>query len=173
MKAGSLLQPLLLIALTAALLTGCGFQLRGWQLDTNIDSARVVADGRNFLAVPLRQALETANINTEAGPASDVTIRLLDERTNRRSASVGVGARTAETETTLGVRYAIDDSAGQELVAPQWIEGSRVLSIDRTNIVGSNEEQVLLESEIRNDLVQQIVRSLNIALENRSSVGAG
>ncbi|MDP6376117.1 MAG: hypothetical protein QF921_08685 [Pseudomonadales bacterium] len=147
---------------------GCGFHLRGWTLESNIGSAHVVTDGRNFLAQPLRQALSSAGIDTTGGSASDVTIRLLDQRNDRRNASVGAGVRVAEVETTLAVQFAIDDVQGARLVTPRWIEGTRILFIDRSNITGSSEEQVLVEAEIRNDLVQQIVRSLDIALENRA-----
>jgi LPS-assembly lipoprotein len=159
--------------MVAGLLAGCGWHLRGWQIGGHVDSAHVAAGAASFIAAPLKQALESAGVDTGQGAgASAATIRLIDQRVDRRNASVGSGARAAEAETTLAVEFAID-AAGQEIAAPRWIQGTRILSIDRNSIAGSAQEQSLIEQEIRADLVQQIMRSLSIAFEQQEGAGAG
>jgi LPS-assembly lipoprotein len=89
-----------------------------------------------------------------------VVISLLEERRERRSVSVSSQARAAEYELSLGVRFLVTDGDGRELVPEQWLERQRVFRIDRDNIVGSSEEQALLEREMQSDLVQQVLRTL-------------
>jgi LPS-assembly lipoprotein len=72
--------------------------------------------------------------------------------------------RAAEYEVAVAVRYAVTDRHGRELIPEQWLERQRVYRVDPDNILGSSEEQALLERELEADLVQQIVRSLNAAV---------
>lgn len=144
------------------LAAGCGFHLRSWDIGSSIEAAHVISDPRNPLEAPLRRALRQAGV-AESDTAADATlvVELLDSRRDRRSITVSGQGRAAEYETTLGVRYRVTGPQGDELVEPQWLERQRVFRIDRDNIVGSSEEQALLEREMQNDLVQQILRALN------------
>ncbi len=151
------------LILPALVLTGgCGFQLRTWDLGTSVESFYVRDASNNPLASPLRRALRQAGVE-EAGSASDaeVVVVLLNAQRGRRSVSVTDQARAAEYEITLGVQYRVLDGQSQELIASRWVRGTRVFRVDRDNIVGTSEEQALLEREIQNDLIQQIVRALN------------
>jgi LPS-assembly lipoprotein len=150
------------VVLLALLAGGCGFHLRTWDIGSSIEAAHVVSNPRNPLEAPLRLALRQAGV-AEAGSAADATVvvELLDSRRDRRSITVSGQGRAAEYETILGVRYRVTDGRGSELVEPQWLERERVFRVDRDNIIGSSEEQALLEREMQNDLVQQILRALN------------
>ena len=109
---------------------------------------------------------------TEAAQGeSQVVVELLEQRTRRRSVSVTGQGRAAEYETTLEVRYQVHDKNGVELIAARWLRSERVFRVDRNNIVGNSEEQALLEQEMRNDLIQQILRSLDAV--TRSTANAG
>lgn len=145
-------------------LGGCGFQLRSWDLAGSIDSAYLNASPRNAFEAPLRRALAQAGIAEAASPAeATVVVNLLDERRDRRSVSVSRQARAAEYEVSVAVRYAVTDAEGRELVPDQWLERQRVYRVDPDNIIGSSEEQALLERELEADLVQQILRTLSAA----------
>lgn len=155
----------LALVLLTALMAGCGFHLRTWDVGTSIESAYVVSNARNPLEGPFTRALRQANVNLAQSPEqAEVVVELLDSRRDRRSISVSDQARAAEYETTLGVQYRITDGAGNELVPAQWLERERVFRVDRDNIVGSSEEQALLEREMQSDLVQQMLRALNAAV---------
>jgi LPS-assembly lipoprotein len=161
-----------LAAAVLAALGGCGFQLRGWDVSTEISSAYVTSSPYNPLEQPLRQSLRLAGVSEAAAPeGADVVVRLLDARSERRSVSVSEQARVAEYETTLSVYYDVTDPQGRELVPAQWLERARVFRIDRENVVGSREEEALLDREMQNDLVQQIIRSINSVMAR--SRGAG
>ncbi len=152
----------LLVTALAWLSTGCGFHLRSWDLSGDLGPVLVTAGPHNPLELPLTRALDQAGVEQAAGAdEASMIVALLDARQERRSISVSGQARAAEYQLILGVRYQITDAAGNLLVPPQWLERERVFRIDRDNIVASSEEQALLEREMQNDLVQQILRSLN------------
>ncbi len=166
------MRALSILALAACLAAGCGFQLRTWDWAGMDLSIHVRADAASALAAPLRRALSQAGATVSAKTAdADIVIRLLNERRTRRIASVVAGTRAAEYELVAGVQYAIH--AGKaELVAPRWAEASRVFSIDRTSLTGSSEEQALIEDELRADLLQHVLRSLNAAVAARLAADA-
>jgi LPS-assembly lipoprotein len=163
------LPAMLLVA--AVSLAGCGFHLRTYDMATSVESFYVQAPVTNLLGDPLRNALRQAGVTESASAAdAEVVIELLNSQRQRRSISVTGQARAAEYEMNLGVMYQVVDGAGAELVAPRWARSVRVYRVDRDNIMGSSEEQALLESEMRNDLIQQIVRALNAV---SGATGAG
>jgi len=152
----------LLVVLVAALLAGCGFQLRGTDLRSSVTRAYVEAAPRHGYEAPLRLALERAGVELLDVQAEDaLVVELFDERRSRRSVSVSGSAVAAEFEVLMGVRYGVRDGAGRQLIEPQWLERERVYRADRDNILGSSEERALLEREMRDDLIQQIIRSLD------------
>jgi len=163
-----------LLALLVVDLHGCGFHLRTWDLGASVASFYVDAPGSNLLAGPLRRALRQAGITEAQSPGSaQVVVGLLNAQRERRSVSFTRNARAAEYEMNLGVQYRILDGAGTELVAPRWARSVRVFRVDRGNIVGNSEEQALLEQEMRNDLIQQIVRTLNAVSGSAAGTNAG
>ncbi|HEX7038033.1 MAG TPA: LPS assembly lipoprotein LptE [Pseudomonadales bacterium] len=163
------------LAVAALLLSGCGFHLRTWDVGSRIESVYVVSNPRNPLEEPLSRALRQAGVTRAASAAeAGLVVELLDSRSDRRSASVSDQARAAEYETALGVQYRVTDSEGRELIPPQWLQRERVFRVDRDNIIGSSEEQALLEREMQSDLVQQILRALSaVAAERADADPAG
>ena len=76
----------------------------------------------------------------------------------------------AEYELTMTAHYQISpggpggpggNDAASEAVQDRHLEVSRIFAIDQGNVVGSSEEQALLMAEMREDLVQQIIRNMN------------
>jgi outer membrane lipopolysaccharide assembly protein LptE/RlpB len=55
------------------------------------------------------------------------------------------------------------------LVEDRSIRVARTYRLDRNNLVAGSEEQSLLRGEMEQDLVQQILRSLDTATRNRAS----
>ncbi len=152
-------------------LTSCGFHLRTWDLGVSLDSARVEASQRSLLAEPLRRVLRQSGVSEADEGESQIIVKLLDQRSNRRSVSVTGQARAAEYETTLEVRYQVHDADGAELIPPRWVRSERVFRVNRDNIVGNSEEQALIEREMQSDLIQQILRSLNAVTQTADSAG--
>ncbi len=143
-------------------LVGCGFQLRRYELDANIESFSISGMERAQVAGPLRQALRQIGANETGDSDADVVVVLLDQRSERRSVSIAGQARAAEYEVEYAVQYQLLDKTGVELIAPTWIQRQRIFRIDRNNIVGSSEEQSLLQREMLQDVVGQMIRTMDL-----------
>ena len=152
-----------LIALVAVAVAGCGFQLRGWDLESSIESVHVSAKPRVRIAGELRRALSQAGVRIEPRPsAAALIVDLLEERRWRRTVAVTGAARAAEYEVSISVHFAVRSGA-RVLREPDWLDASRVFVVDRDNIAGTAGEQALIEAELANDLIGQIMRALNAA----------
>ncbi len=164
-KAARLTGRALVTLATMSVLAGCGFHLRGWDLAANVSSAAVVSADRVDITRDLEAALRQSGVDlVTVDESPDVTIEILDENVSRRSASVSGQARVAEYELTSSVAYRILSGNGPLLPRSQ-ARAERSFRLDRDNIVGSSEEQALLEREMRRDLIEQILRSLNRVTE--------
>jgi LPS-assembly lipoprotein len=150
------------------MLSGCGFHLRSYELDSAVESFALTGDTRARIAGPLRRAMSQAGVTEISIQDAALVIDVLDERSGRRSASIAGRARAAEYEMSYGVRFRVL-ADGTELAAPQWLWRERVYRIDRENIVGSSEEQTILEREMMQDLVSQIVRIVDTVSRNASN----
>ena len=154
------------IALAVVAVAGCGFKLRGWDLESSVESVHVSAQPRIGLAGELRRALRQAGVRIEARPSeAAMIVELLEERRERRTVAVTGSARAAEYEVTISVRFAIRSGA-RVLREPAWLDASRVFAVDRDNIAGTAGEQALIEAELANDLLQQIMRALNTVADS-------
>ncbi len=155
------------------IISGCGFQLRSYGFGGAVDSYALV--GRTNMAVvpSLRRQLQQAGVAEVAPGQASIVLELLDQRRDRRSVSTAGGARAAEYETSLAVQYRVLDSSGTELAEPAWIERERVYRIDRGNIVGSSEEQAILERELLDDVAGQMLRVMDTVSRRLQTTASG
>ncbi len=140
---------------------GCGFKLRTYSFAGSVDSFSVTGDTRSVVALPLKRALRQAGLAEATGADAALQVELLDQDTSRRSVSTVGTARAGEYELEYRIRYRILDGGGQELLPPTWIERRRAYRVDAGNIVGSSEEQAILSRELVQELVAQIIRSMD------------
>ncbi len=140
-------------------LLGCGFQLRNWDLSSAFASASVVASEGVTLDDALVRALGYSGLEVVPN-GSDVVLLLSQQREERRSAAVTAAGRAAEVELALEVTFSVQDAAGKELVPERSLRVARVQRIDVDNIVGSSEEEALLQGEMQQELASRMVRSL-------------
>ncbi|MBM4204558.1 MAG: hypothetical protein FJ194_10480 [Gammaproteobacteria bacterium] len=147
---------------------GCGFKLRGYGVETAFSDFFVVASSSSIFQADLRQVLRTAGAAESASRSdADVVIEILDERNQQRAASTTGNARVAEYELEVGALIGIQDGNGTVLAAPQWVNRIRVYRIDRDNLTGNSQEQTLVERELRADVVQAVLRTVNAVSRNR------
>ena len=161
----------LLASAVLAMLLGCGFQLRSWDLSVAFASASVDAADGGTVDEALVRALGYSGVEVlEKG--GDVVLRLTGEREERRSAAVTAAGRAAEVELALEVRFSVQDVDGQELAPERSLRVARVQRIDVDNIVGSSEEEALLREEMRQELASRMVRSLAMLAQTRAGAEA-
>ena len=149
----------LLIIGLAGLLSACGFQLRGTgdmqfalkELDV---SAR---DAYGDTVQQVREVLENNDVRVYSGAPYKLVIAR--ETENRRSASYSSGARTAEYELTMSLEYEIR-GAKNLLLTGNKVEVQNYYQQDDNNLAGSDQEAAQLRSELRREMIQQLIFSL-------------
>ena len=154
------------LAVTALLLAlslgGCGFQLRGSEL------GRLSAVGITGVTVApatyktLRDELESYGLDTGAPEPGALEVRLLDERTRRRSVATTDVIDTAAWELRLELDVSIT-RGDRALVADTTLVSERVYEVDSANLSGSFEEQSRVLADMRSELVKQLVERLEAA----------
>ena len=161
-----LLSCILGLSLLAA---GCGFQLRGTGVD-NVDLERLhltTMRPDSVIYREIRQNLEADGVTiTESAPYH---LQLLDERTERVAVSYTGRATAAEIELRSSVTFTITDAQGRPLVGPETLGTQRVYVNDRNNVVGTNEEEALLQREMQRDLTRQLLFRLSSLTESELS----
>ena len=151
----------------AALAAGCGFQLRTWDVATAFETVRIEADSSVDLNRDLARSLRRTGVRIVESNG-DAVLALSRQRIERRSVAVSGAAQTAEVELALEVRFSAT-AGGAELVSERVLRSERVARLDRDNIAGSSAEQTLLAEEMRNDLVNRIMRTLGTVSKQEAS----
>lgn len=151
----------LLIVATALLLGACGFQLRGTgdgeafalrELDLRAE------DRYGDASRQLRTLLENRGVRVH--PGAPYQLVLLEERVDQRTASFTSGARSAEYELTAALDYQI--RSRQHPLLENRLETQKVVAHDQNNLIGSEQERQQQLEEMRRDLLQQLVRRLQV-----------
>ena len=84
------------LLLSVLLFSACGFHLRTWELEGNVETAKITSNLRNPVADPLGRALQSAGVEVVGSGDADITIELISDRSGRRAVSVTDQARAAE-----------------------------------------------------------------------------
>lgn len=146
---------LLLLGLSA-LISACGFQLRGTG-DMQFGLKEIGLSARNSYGDTVQQTrkgLENNGVSiSDSAPYKLVLTR--DEQTSR-TVSFTSSAQGAETELTRTLSYEIQGRNNQPLLSNQ-LEVQRTYVTDENNIAGASESQNQLNSEMTVAMVQQLL----------------
>ena len=147
----------------ALLLSACGFALRGTQqAAVAIDTAVLRGDVSSELTGQLRETLQSMGVTTVIAQTADYVLTVGPERLNSRTLSVGGRAQAAQYELQMAVEVSLQ--RGETLLmGPEVISVTRSYFEDTANIAGSNAERELLQTEMRRELVDIVVRRLAAA----------
>ncbi|MGX5218054.1 MULTISPECIES: LPS-assembly lipoprotein LptE [Pseudomonas] len=152
---------LLLIGLTA-LLSACGFQLRGTG-DVQFTLTELNVTARNAYGETVKQVTETLENNkVKVNAGAPYTLALVNEQETQRSASYTSSAQTAENELTTRLDYEIRGGSKNLLLLNNQLEVRSIQTRDGNNIVGSDEEMAQLRQEMRRDLINQLMLRLQL-----------
>ena len=147
------------------LVSGCGFQLRG-----TVDIPQewlalhlVTASPNGELSKGVRSSFANNGVQwLEAGDANYV-LHLGDEKFEQRNLSIGANARAAEFELTLSTTLRVLDGKGAEVLPQSDVLVHKIMTHDPSNVTGKVEESNLLRREMRQELVQQLMRNIRFA----------
>ena len=167
---------LLCVCALSILAHGCGFQLRSsdlgelnldYRITGNLSGGGADATSVEFLQL-LRQSLNQAGAQ-ELG-ASNVLIEITSLRREEIEGAVNAQVRVTEKTIVFTLMYRVVDINGDDIVADQRLQIERVYRIDRNNLLASNSEQKLLESELLRNLAGQVVRGLGVVMSKQPAL---
>ena len=149
------------LLLSAAALTGCGFQLRQ-PLSYPFRSIALVGFAqRSPLETELRRALaDSVQILLSPGQA-DVVLRALEDRRDRSVAASTAAGQVREVQLRLHVTVRADTPAGLALMAPVAMRLTRDLSYTEAAALSKAQEEAELYREMQADVVAQLLRRLS------------
>ncbi|MDP3438198.1 MAG: LPS assembly lipoprotein LptE [Azonexus sp.] len=156
---------LLLAAIFAAILTGCGFQLRG-TLSGNLPYKTMLialpdtADVRIWLERYINAAGSTEIVDDPK--LAEATFQQISDSRVKTILSVNAQGRVREYRLQLNYRFRVVNAKGQVLVPPNEVSLTRDITFDDSNVLAKDLEESLLWRDMNNDLVNQIMRRLSI-----------
>ena len=175
-RACRLLRRTLLLA-TLSLLTACGFQLRGVGATTVPEEWKrmhLVTNQPNseFTRAVMDQFAANGIQWLEAGDAN-YSLVLNPETFEQRNLSLNAEARVSEFELTMKSQFRVlKTSTQEEVIAPTTVSVVKQMENNPRNVVGKEGETRLIQSEMRSELAEQIMRRIGffaINLQSRSA----
>ena len=157
----------LAITLTASLLSGCGFHLRGEQsLPAGFE--RVYVTGPLEVTTELGALLDSGGAKlTKTATDTDAAVYLSSELINRRVLSVDPNTgKEREIELVYSVSFRVTKGSGDSLLGLQTVRLRRDYIFDANAVLGSGYEVTVLYGEMRRDAAEQIMRRLGNALKS-------
>jgi LPS-assembly lipoprotein len=150
---------LLVIALAAAALAGCGFKLRGQQ---DFPFETISVPQATPLGVELQRNIAAASERTKVVTSvteADAVLTVLTEAQEKVILSLNTQGRVREYQLRYRVVYRVATPKGLEFVPPTAILLTRDITFN-DQVLAKEVEEGQLYAEMRSDTVQQIIRRL-------------
>ena len=159
-----------LVAVAVLVLTSCGFHLRGTgSARMSLSVIHVTAnDAYGEMQQALQRALTEAGVKLVPADKAAYSVHLLTERRIRRSVATTSDVQVAEYGLNMEVSFELTDSAGKQVIEPATVSAQRIYRFDSSSLVGSNEEENLLNEEMRRDIASQIIRRIDATIRARN-----
>ncbi len=146
------------------LLTGCGFHLRGAiDIPEWLDNVSIISrDVNKELVSILKSQLEGYKIDVNSDPSlAKYWLIINSSSLQQQIVSIGASTNPRQYQLILTIEFMLQTPKGQIIKTPRKVNVSRQLTVNNDRILGSNEEQALLVSEMRRDAAIQIINRLN------------
>jgi len=151
----------LVLLLAAALLTGCGFQLRG-SASLPFNTLWVGTAENNQFGNELKRYVRagtSTRVVTDAREA-EARFELISETREKEIISLNAAGRVREYVLRYRVNFRLHDGRGREFIAPTEIVLNREIAFNESAILANESEELLLYRDMQSDLVQQILRRM-------------
>jgi len=151
----------LMMFFCAALLAGCGFQLRG-SATLPFETLYIDIPPTNQIGVDLKRNLRAGTNTriTEIRSEAQAIITAVSESRTKTILSINSSGRVREFRLRYGFSYSLIDAKGQPLAPPANLALERDYSFSDDQILAKEAEEALLYRDMQSDLVQQIIRRL-------------
>jgi LPS-assembly lipoprotein len=150
------------------LLAGCGFQLKGFQLESpHLDGLYIVdGDQQDSLAGVIQEELSVADVKL-ARSAEQATNRLhvREQKYTQRVISVDANGKVLEYELRLQAKFDVMTPSGELRIPQQSLELTRQLTFSGADELGRRNEAQMLRADMLTDMAGQIIRRLQAQLK--------
>jgi LPS-assembly lipoprotein len=146
----------LFVTLLAVLLTGCGFQLRGYEpLPDQLKVLYLQTDSPySAFTKQLKVFLTSAKVTIVDRPqAAPVTLQILSDNTAQTLTSTGASGQTNTYTLTYTVVYQLLARNGEVIQSPQTVSTMRNYSVTSNQVLGDTNVQNTLLGQMRRDVI--------------------
>lgn len=156
----------LVLALSGtALLSACGFRLRGSDGKSGLPFRTVfigVAE-TSPVGIELKRYIRASDDTAiVADPKlAEATIDILSETRDRATLSLNTQGRIREYSLYYRLRFQVKDKAGALLLAPTELVLKRDISFNESQVIAKEKEEEMLYRDMQSDAVQQILRRMS------------
>jgi len=151
-------------------LGGCGYQLKSSDPGTYFKAYTILGDQKILACQSVADRLERAGLSSAIGSADKgIVVRCLSEKTDRRAVSFDASSLGAEYQIVYSIKYALESSDGRNFVQPFWVSRSDTFLYDRSNLLGTHNEESAIRDELVDRVADQMIRAISrvsIAPEN-------
>lgn len=147
--------------LTATLMQGCGFHLRGKvNLPPSLSEPYVSSTDADLKA-QVEDMLRFSGSKPMTGPnGATAVIKLFDVQYQRLVRTVDARGKATSYVLSYKASYSATDNAGKALVAPQSVSEQRDYNFSASEVLAKEGEETFLRQDMERDAAQQIVRQL-------------
>ncbi len=156
------IRQLFLVIIAAGLLQGCGFALRGpANLPVSLQQISVTGTDRAMVQ-RLKEALATNGARVvEAGKPDTARIDLCQSEYSRTVHTTNTDGRATSYAFHYRVGFAVYDASGDRLQDCQHLGLKQVLDYNPIQQLSSEQDEMLMQREMRNELVHLILHRLH------------
>lgn len=155
-----------LIALVCALLTACGFQLRGAaELPAAMERTYIrTPDSSTGFVRDLERQLTANGVQVVASQADATGILDIPmARMRRQALTISGAAQVREYQLRFEVRYRLLEAGGEEVIPFDTAVLRRDYSFDEREILAATREEEFLEAELHGNMAVNLLRRLEAA----------
>lgn len=148
--------------LLLALLSGCGFQLRGdLPLPEAMERTYLLGSGNSALHYELEDRIRLAGgqLVTNRDEASG-TLQIHSQRFDRRNRGVDARGRTNSYEYRQQLVFSLYDQTGKTIADREQINLYREQRFNPDQVLAMGEERDMLQEEMRRQAIDQMLRRL-------------
>ena len=149
--------------LLLALLSSCGFHLRGaYQLPAVMHTTFIeVNDGNSDLIRSLKRSLKASDITlSENRSTASAVFKVTGEQKTKRIVSVDAKGRAREYTLIYSINFSLKATQGDFELAEQTISINRDFLFDTEDVLGKSKEESQLYVEMELDIVRLILLRL-------------
>jgi LPS-assembly lipoprotein len=146
------------------LLGACGYQLRGIGGTSLPESWKTmhlsIGNPNGEMSRELQRTFSAHDVTWVDADDANYILSVSGESFRQRNLSINAQARASEFELTMSTTFAVKSASGEEMIERSQATVVKQMENDPSNVVGKDEEVRILKTEMRTELVQQILRRI-------------